>query len=39
MSEMDMTTSLVIEKQTCRYELSASCIPRNTLQKTVMNSV
>ena len=39
MSEMDMTTSFVIEKQTCRYELRAGCMPRKTLQNTVKNSV
>ena len=39
MIEIDMTTSLRIEKHTCKYELRGSCIPRNTLQKTAMNSV
>ena len=39
MSEMDRTTSFVIEKQTCRYELRAGCMPRKTLQNTVKNSV
>jgi hypothetical protein len=38
-NEIDMTTSFVMEKHTCRYELRANCIPRKTLAKTVMNSV